>query len=120
MRTRNDYLLSIVLGMYVVSAARAQLLLNDSLQGATIGTRSGGTFVAGGWRVDNQYDSIYWHVSNTSHGAFEFDVVGLATTCPGGSFGSKNEISHMYDYTFNNADNQYAPGYRDDPYKQYL
>src|SRR5262249_36014937 len=86
-----------VFGILGAAPTNAQVL-SDPLQGSTIGTRSGGTFVAGGWRVDNEYDCIYWHVPNFAHGAFEFDVVGLpAGTCPGSGTNSKNEISHMYD-----------------------
>jgi hypothetical protein len=104
-----------------VHPAGAQLL-NDPLQGSTTGTRSGGTFVTGGWRVDNEYDSIFWHVPFTTKGAFQYDVKGLppGQNCPGSGFNSKNELSHMYDYTFNNADFSYAPGYRDDPFKQFI
>src|SRR5688572_25885984 len=95
-------------------------VLNDSLNGSTQGTRSGGTFTGGGWRVDGQYDSIYWHVPLFQRGAFEYQVSGLAPgSCPGG-LGFKNELSHMYDFTFNNADNSYAPGYRDSPSKQFI
>src|SRR6185503_2002838 len=32
----------------------------------------------------------------------------------------KVELWHMYDYTFNNADISYAPGYRDDPFKHFI
>src|SRR5678815_4381743 len=99
-------------------SASAVQVLSDSLNGSTIGTRSGGSFVSGGWQVTNQYDSIYWHTGTYSKGAFEYDVRGIGSACVGGA-GFKNELSHMYDYTFNNADNSYAPGYRDDPYKQF-
>src|SRR5687767_645364 len=81
-------------------------VLNDSLNGSTIGTRAGGTFTGGGWRVDGQYDSIYWHTGTYNKGSFEYSVRGLpGNTCPGGA-GFKSEISHMYDFTWNNADNQ--------------
>src|SRR5436190_1925425 len=50
-------------------------VLNETLQGSTTGARSGGTFVAGGWRVDNEYDCIYWHVPTLSHGAYEFNLI---------------------------------------------
>src|SRR5688500_10660979 len=83
----------------IVNTARGGIVLSDTLQGSTIGTRSGGSFVAGGWQVTNQYDSIYWHVNNYSKGAFEYNVRGLPNnSCPGGA-GGKNEISHMYDWT---------------------
>ncbi len=118
-RIRSVVLLVAVLALGLPAHAQ---LLNDTLQGSTTGTRSGGTFVTGGWRVDNQYDSIYWHVPTFPHGAFEFNVKGIPgglSGCPGGA-GFKSEISHMYDYTYNNADNQYLPGYGDDPHKQFL
>jgi hypothetical protein len=99
--------------------ARAELVLDDDLQGATTGTRIGGTFVAGGWRVDNQYDAIYWHIPTVTEGAAEFDVTGLGPGCPGGA-GTANELFMMYDYTFNNADVNYNPGFRDNPYKHYF
>ena len=52
------------------------------------------------------YDCIFWHVPPVIHGAFEYDVRGLG---PGCSVSLKNELSHMYDWTWNNADYQYAP-----------
>ena len=55
--------------LFLVSTSPGQVL-TDTLQGSTSGTRSGGTFVAGGWRVDNEYDSIFWHVPTLAHGAF--------------------------------------------------
>ena len=46
--------------------------------------RYGGTFVADGWRVDNEYDSIYWHVPTLGHGAYEFNIKGVPQdVCPG-------------------------------------
>jgi hypothetical protein len=32
----------------------------------------------------------------------------------------KVELFHMYDYTYNNADINYTPGYREDPYKHFI
>src|SRR6478672_9584983 len=111
MLIRQYALIAALAGSMVAPIARAQLLLDDTLQGSTSGTRSGGTFVAGGWHVDNQYDSIFWHIPTVpSHGAFEYQIKGLSTACVGG-LGGKNELSHMYDYTYNNADFQYSPGY---------
>src|SRR5687768_3125430 len=115
---KYSLLVTSVLACWALPASGGQVLF-DSLNGSTSGTRSGGTFTGGGWRVDNQYDSIYWHVGNYSKGAFEYDVVGLGSNCPGG-LGFKNELSHMYDFTFGNADNVYAPGYRDNPYKEFI
>ncbi len=95
------------------------VILSDPLQGSTSGTRSGGSFVGGGWRVDNQYDSIYWHVAHTDHGSFEYDVLGLGTLCPGGN-GYIGELSHMYDHTFGNSDVAYDGGYRENPFKHFV
>src|SRR5687768_16303529 len=101
------------------SSASGQVL-NDPLQGSTIGTRENGAFVAGGWQVTNQYDTIYWHVPTLAHGSFEYNVSGLASaSCPGGA-GLRSELSHMYDYTFGSADVVYSPGYRDNPYKHFI
>ena len=58
-------------------AARASLVLDEPLQGSTSGTRSGGTFVSGGWQVTGKDDTIYWHVATITNGAAEFDVRGL-------------------------------------------
>lgn len=122
MRFRVSGSLAVVAALAFVPAVHGQLLLDDPLAGSTTGTRAGGTFVAGGWRVDNQYDSIFWHIPLVSHGAFEYQVRGLppGQNCPGTASNSKNEISHMYDYTFNNADFQYSPGYQSTPYKQFI
>ena len=48
--------------------SRASLLLDDPLQAATLGVRSGGAFVADGWQVTGQTDSIYWHVPTIANG----------------------------------------------------
>ena len=88
-RSRRCQYVMVALTITLVADVQAQLLLNDSLNGSTSGTRSGGTFVAGGWRVDNQYDSIFWHVPTVSHGAFEYNVKGLpANSCPGNTSAS--------------------------------
>src|SRR5687768_4286354 len=100
------------------SAAWGQVL-NDSLNGSTQGTREGGSFVSGGWQVTAQYDTIYWHVPVMSRGAFEYNVTNIGSPCSGG-LAEKNELSHMYDWTFGGADVNYNGGYRDDPYKQFL
>src|SRR5688572_28880994 len=99
----------------IVETARGAIVLSDTLQGSTSGTRSGGSFVAGGWQVTNQYDSIYWHIGTYSKGAFQYNIIGVDSPCSGG-LAEKNELSHMYDYTFGNADNVYGGGYRDGPY----
>src|SRR5687767_145272 len=111
-------LIAVVTVMAYFTPAFGQVL-NDSLQGSTIGTREGGTFCCGGWRVDSQYDTIYWHVPTFSHGAFDYNVSGLGISCSGG-LGDKNELSHMYDYTFGNSDISYNGGYRDNPYKHFI
>jgi len=104
----------------ISTAAHATLVLTDSLQGSTLGTRAGGAFVAGGWQVTGQTDSIYWHVPTITNGAAEFDVRGLYPNECRSGMGDKVELFHMYDYTWNNADNSYSPGYRDDPFKQFI
>jgi hypothetical protein len=103
------------------AAAAQQLVLDDSLKGGgTSGTRSGGSFQADGWRVTGKNDYIYWHIPTVSSGAVEFSVRGLRPndTRPEGA--DKNEIFHMYDWTWNNADTSYAPGYRDDRFKHFI
>ena len=69
----------VVLGRAVVALsallapllADAGLVLDDPLQGSTMGTRSGGVFVAGGWKVTGAFDCIYWHVPTLARGAVE-------------------------------------------------
>jgi hypothetical protein len=104
------------------ASAGTSLILNDPLQGSTLapstgGQQQGGSFVTGGWKVTGAYDCIFWHVTPVAHGAFEYDVTGLGSGC---SVSTKNELSHMYDWTFGNADFQYSGGYRDDPYKHFI
>jgi len=100
--------------------ARAALVLDDPLQGSTRGMRSGGTFVTGGWQVVTKDDTIYWHVDTITHGVAEFDVRGLyPNECRTGNE-DKVELFHMYDYTYNNADIDYTPGYRENPYKHFI
>src|SRR6185436_12566480 len=102
------------------SVAEAALVLDEPLQGSTTGTRSGGTFVTGGWMVTTKDDSIYWHVPTITNGAVEWSVRGVAPNeCRTGNE-DKVELFHMYDYTWNNSDNSYAPGYRDNPYKHFV
>jgi hypothetical protein len=97
-------------------AYAAGLLLDQPLQGSTSGTRLGGAFVTGGWQVTDQYDAIYWHVTPTPHGRFEFDIRGLGSGCSGVG-GGANEFCDMYDWTYANSDNSYIPGFRENPYK---
>ena len=112
---------AVIAGIVTMSAGvvQAVVVLNDPLQASTSGTRSGGSFVAGGWQVTAQYDAIYWHVGTYAKGSFQYDVVGLGSTCPGGTQ-VINELSEMYDYTFGGADLNYNGGYRDDPYKHFI
>ena len=94
----------------------AQLLLDDPLQGSTIGTQSGGTFANGGWQVTGTEDWIFWHLPySVHHGAAEFYVKGMNPNQP-----EKNEDFHMYDYTYYNSDYSYSPGYRENPYKMFI
>ena len=96
------------------------LVLDDSLQGSTKGTRAGGSFVAGGWKVTGQYDSIYWHVPTLSKGAVEWNVRGLEPGECRAGMEDKTELFHMYDYTFGDSDANYNGGYRDNPYKHFV
>ena len=95
------------------------LVLEDLLQGSSTGTRSGGSFVSGGWQVTNQYDAIYWHIPTVTHGAAEWDIRELFPNESRPAMDDKTELFHMYDYTFNNADTNYG-GYRDNPYKHFV
>ncbi len=102
---------------------QAGMVLDDPLNGSTTapstgGAQQGGTFLpGGGWRVDGPHDCIFWHVAPNTRGAFEYEVTGLGEGC---SVSTKNELSHMYDWTFGNADYQYNGGYRDGPYKHFI
>jgi hypothetical protein len=100
--------------------SQAALVLDDPLQGATLGTRSGGTFVAGGWQVTTKDDMIYWHVPTITSGAAEFDVRGLNPNDGRAGMEDKTELFHMYDYTFGNSDINYNGGYRDNPFKHFV
>lgn len=101
--------------------AFAGVVLDDPLQGSTVGTREGGTFVAGGWKVTGKNDCIYWHIPTISKGAYEYDVRGLNPNECRAGMEDKAELSHMYDYTWYNSDVQYGdPGYRNNPYKHFV
>jgi hypothetical protein len=93
------------------------LFFEDTLLGATTGTRAGGLLQGDGWRVTDQYDSIFWHIPTTSHGAVEWDVRGLNPNESRPTLGDASELFHMYDYTYVNSDFNYDPGFRDNPYK---
>jgi hypothetical protein len=99
---------------------RAALVLDEPLRGATTGTRSGGAFVASGWKVTGKNDYICWHVPTLTNGAVEWSVKGLAPRECRPGMEDKTELFHMYDYTWNNSDSNYAPGYRDNPYKHFV
>lgn len=97
------------------------LVLEDPLIGSTSGTRVGGSFTQEGWRVDGQYDSIYWHLPYTiQKGAVEFYIRGIRPNECRPGMQDKTELFHMYDYTYANSDTNYAPGYRDNPYKHFI
>src|SRR5438132_13326770 len=69
--------------MLFAAQAQAGVLLSDSLQGSTTGVRSGGQFVAGGWKVTGAKDFIYWHLPHPiSWGAVEFYASGLISRGP--------------------------------------
>ena len=96
-----------------------QVVLDDSLRGSTSGARSGGSFGSDGWRVTNKNDFILWHIPTLSHGAVEFSVKGLPPNDSRPEGQDKNEIFHMYDWTYGNADTVYD-GYRNNPFKHFL
>ena len=100
--------------------SRAALVLDDTLQSATLGTRSGGKFVAEGWQVTTKDDTIFWHVPTVTNGAAEFDVRGLNPDESRAGMEDKTELFHMYDYTVGNADINYNGGYRDNPFKHFV
>ena len=106
--------------LHLAPIAQAALVLDDPLQGATLGTRSGGEFVAGGWQVTAKDDTIYWHVPTITKGAIEFDVRGLNPNECRAGMEDKAELFHMYDYTFGNSDINYNNAYRDNPFKHFI
>lgn len=96
-------LIVVIAGLACIPSASGQVF-TDSLNGSTTGTRSGGTFTGGGWRVDNQYDSIYWHTGTYAHGAFEYNAIGSSTPESGhelldGSFEQTYPASSMKAFT---------------------
>ena len=99
--------------------ASAALVLDDALEGATVGTRSGGAFMTGGWQVTGKDDTIYWHVPTITKGAIEFDVRGLQPHERRPGMEDKSELFHMYDHTAGSADAQYG-GYRENPFKHFI
>jgi hypothetical protein len=101
-------------------AAHGAPVLDDALEGSTIGTRSGGRFVAGGWQVTGKSDTIYWHVPTITRGAAEFDVRGLEPKERRAGMEDKTELFHMYDHAVGNADDNYSGGYRENPFKHFI
>ncbi len=95
-------------------------MLNDPMLNSASGVVNGGTFVGNGWRVDDQFDSIIWHVPSISYGAVEWDIRGLYENETRPGMADKSELFHMYDYTYFDADNTYSPGYRNNPYKHFV
>ena len=98
------------------------LVLDDPLQGSTIGTFDGGSgqFVSGGWKITSKADAIYWHLPYTVYkGAAEFRVRGLNPNECRPGLTDKSELFHMYDYTYQNADTNYI-GYRNNPFKHFI
>lgn len=115
-----------------VAGPPQRVVVDDPLTGpaALVGTRipaacgpgTPGELLSGvGWRCNNKQDSIYYHMDTPiSRGAAEFEIQGLRPNELEGSMNDKTELFHMYDYSYNNADCSYAPGYRDDTYKMYI
>jgi len=104
------------------SALSDVLVLDDPLQGSTIGTFDGGSgqFVTGGWKITGKADAIYWHLPHTVYkGAAEFRVKGLNPNECRPGLTDKSELFHMYDYTYQNADTNYG-GYRNNPFKHFI
>jgi hypothetical protein len=106
----------------VVASATAwsqELILDDSLRGGSQGAVGGGSFGPDGWRVTNKNDSITWHIPTVSQGAVEYSVRGLIPNDGRAEGNDKNELFHMYDWTYNSADTNYD-GYRNGPYKHFV
>jgi len=102
-------------------AAAQGVVLEDPLRGSSTGTVSGGSFGPDGWRVTNKNDYIFWHVPDDTMtwGAVEFSVRGLRSNDDRPEGADKNEIFHMYDWTYQSADTNYG-GYRNNPYKHFI
>lgn len=114
-------IIPVLLAAHLAAPARADVLvLDDPLNGSTSGTRSGGSFTEGGWKITSRTDSIYWHLPHTvQKGALEFDVKGLLPNESRSGLQDKSELFHMYDWTHGNADTVYD-GYRNNPYKHFI
>lgn len=109
----------LVLGLQPALALAQNVVLVDSLRGSTKGTQGGGAFQADGWRVTGKDDFIYWHIPTLRQGAVEWSVRGLRANDSRPEGADKNEIFHMYDWSYNNADTVYD-GYRNGPYKHFI
>src|SRR5688572_17874003 len=85
-----------VLSLLLAAPAGAAVILDEPLQGSTTGTRSGGAFTGGGWKVTGKDDFILWHIPTVTHGAAEWHVKGLqAGECRAG-MEDHAELFHMY------------------------
>jgi len=112
--------LAILFAALASSAGWSQeLILDDSLRGGTQGSSNGGSFAPDGWRVTGKNDSILWHIPTVSQGVVQFSVRGIIGNDSRPEGNDKNELFHMYDWTYNNADTVYD-GYRNGPYKHYI
>ena len=119
MRT-TTWTLAMLFALLTSTAAWSQeVILDDSLRGGTQGSTNGGSFGPDGWHVTNKNDSLLWHIPTLSQGAVEFSVAGIISNDSRPEGNDKNEFFHMYDWTYNNADNIYD-GYRNGPYKHYI
>src|SRR6266540_5776458 len=109
-----------LLALALAARASAAVVLDDPLQGSTSGTRSGGAFAGGGWKVTGKNDFVLWHVPTVKHGAVEWQVKGLNPGECRAGMEDHAELFHMYDFTYSNSDVNYAPGYRDNPFKHFV
>jgi len=120
MKNKMVWILAVFTAFSGGQAVYGAPVLEEALQGATTGTRSGGAFVAGGWQVTGKDDTIYWHVPTIAHGAAEFDVRGLQANERRAGMEDKTELFHMYDHTVGEADLRYTGGYRDNTFKHFI
>ncbi len=119
MKARMALATALLAAIPTTVAAAQGVVLNDPLRGSTTGTRSGGTFDPDGWRVTNKDDYILWHVPAASEGAVEFSVRGMRANDSRPEGADKNELFHMYDWTYGDADTVYD-GYRNNLYKHFI
>src|SRR6185503_14264533 len=99
---------SALLALVLAAPASAAVVLDDPLQGSTTGTRSGGVFAGGGWKVAGKNDSILWHIPTVKHGAAEWQVKGLSPGECRAGMEDHAELFHMYDFTYSGSDLNYA------------